>query len=212
MRRLFCLTAPLLLLAACVGGGPRPLLREPSDSLDAMRAAFDRDDSSLFIHTLSAPVLKRYSEYVIRLGWGEIRPRIGAMVKRAKFVSIADYRTPDPVPGVGGDFVWPKSGLDARRVRLAVDDDWEDFLFVREVDPPPEDAAQSKGFWVGDRYFVRREHDSPQTYLTQDVPEKDRTHWRLVFPFFPFQRHGKLGRLLQDEMSRERKAPEAEKR
>ncbi|MCC6575594.1 MAG: hypothetical protein IT462_17580 [Planctomycetes bacterium] len=202
--------APLLLLAllacSCVSG-KRPVLREPRDSLDAMRAAFERDDSGLFIHTLASPVLKRYSEYVIRLGWGEIRPNIGGLVARARLVEVEAYTTVQP-DDVGGSYVWPKGGVEGKRARLQVDGEWEDFLFVHEVDPAPENAKQATGFWVGDRYYIRREHDSPETYMTEDAPEKDRTHWRLVFPYYPFQREGKLGLKLQQEMARERKAPE----
>lgn len=208
MKRALLLSLLALFAAGCVGKGPRPVLRSPRESLDAMRAAFERDDAGLFVHTLGAPVFKRYSEYVIKLGWGEIRPRIGALVARAKLVEVCDYTTPLPETDISPDYVWPGAGLDARRARLQVDGEWEDFLFVREVDPAPENAVQAKGFWVGDRYYVKREHDSPETYMTEDVPEKDRTHWRLVFPYYPFQREGKLGRLLQAEFSRERKAPE----
>ncbi len=197
-----------LCVCSCVGGGPRPVLREPTDSLDAMRAAYERDDAGLFIHTLSGPVLARYSEYVIKIGWGEIRPRVGELVKRARVGEVSEYQTETPELGAGGDYIWPEEGQKARRVQLVIGDKSEDFLFVRETDPAPENAKQAKGFWVGDHYFVRREHDSPQTYMTEDAPEKDRTHWRLVFPYYPFQREGELGRMLRDELSRERKEPE----
>ncbi|MBE7492303.1 MAG: hypothetical protein HS108_11175 [Planctomycetes bacterium] len=170
-----------------------------------MREAFFRDDASLFIHTLGSPVLREYSEYTLRVGWSEIRPQVGSFVEKARVVSVADFRAPalEPLPPPG--FVRPTPGAALKVAVLELEGRRERFLFQREVDPAPETSRQATGFWVGDRYFVRSEHPSAETYLVEDSPEKDRTHWRLVFPYEPFQRDGELTRMLQDKLATEKK-------
>ncbi len=205
--RLALLLLSLLALAcaSCATTGARPVLRTPEDALDAMRGAYARDDSGLFLHTLAAETLKRYSEYTIRLGWSELRPHLGKLVEDAKVVEVKDYVTP-PRDGQASDtYVWPREGLRVKRVRLSVRGSEEDFLFVSEVDPPPEKSKQAAGIWIGGHWYTRREHRALNAYAEDDVPEKDRTHWRLVFPFYPFQKEGKIAALLQQEISRERK-------
>jgi hypothetical protein len=141
-------------------------------------------------------------ESAVRIGWSEVRPSIGRLVERARVVEVADTRTQAPDVLVSPEFIWPEADRPAKRLRLEVDGVREDFLFVREIDPAPEQSSEAEGFWVGDRYFVRREHPSPRTYLTEESKEADRTHWRLVFPYYPYNREGRLARLLQDELKR----------
>jgi hypothetical protein len=205
-RLIFTLLSVLALLcASCATSAARPVLRTPEDSLDAMRGAYSRDDSGLFLHTLAGDTLKRYSEYTIRLGWSELRPHLGKLVEDAKVIEVKDYVTP-PRDGQASDtYVWPRDGLRAKRVRLSVRGNEEDFLFVSEVDPPPEKSKQATGIWIGGHYYTRREHRALNAYAQDDVPEKDRTHWRLVFPFYPFQKDGKIAALLQQEIARDRK-------
>lgn len=198
------LLAAALLCAACSVSGARPVLRTPEDSLSAMRGAYANDDPGLFLHTLAAQTLKRYSEYTIRLGWGELRPHIGKLVEEAKVVGVHDYSTPARDGLASDTFVWPREGLRAKRVRLSLRGAEEDFLFLSEIDPPPEQSKQAEGIWIGSRWYTRREHRALFAYADQDVPEKDRTHWRLCFPFYPFQKDGKIAALLQQEIARER--------
>lgn len=199
-----CIALPAMLLCACTSG-PQPVLKSPEQSIGAMREAFFRDDPSLFIHCLGSPVLAEYSEHTLRVGWSEIRPRVGAFVEKARVISAEDYRAPaiEPLPPAG--FVRPGAGASLKCVILELDGRRERFLFQREVDPAPDTARQARGFWIGDRYFVRTEHPSAETYLVEDSPESERTHWRLVFPYEPFQRSGELTRLLQDQLAREKK-------
>ncbi|MCC6463987.1 MAG: hypothetical protein IT463_01455 [Planctomycetes bacterium] len=191
-------------LTACASG-PRPLLDSPDAAVTAMRDAYRQDEPGLFLHCLSRPVLKVYSEHVLRVGWSEIRPRVGDLVAAAEVVSRDSYQAPQPLPLPlpPEGCVNPEAGLPLLRVRLRVQGREEDFLFQREVDPAPPAARQAAGFWVGDRYFVRSEHPSPQTYLFEDSPEEGRTHWRLVFPYAPFQQGGELTRLLQEKLAAE---------
>jgi hypothetical protein len=191
--------------ASCATTGARPVLRTPEDSLGAMKSAYEHDDSGLFLHALASETLKRYSEYTIRLGWSELRPHLGKLVEDAKVVEVKDYVTPARDGQASDTFVWPREGLRAKRVRLAVRGAEEDFLFVSEVDPPPEKSKQATGVWIGGHYYTRREHRALNAYAQDDVPEKDRTHWRLVFPFYPFQKDGKIAALLQREIARDRK-------
>lgn len=195
---------PALLLCACASG-PKPILASPDVTVGSMREAFFRDDASLFIHCLGSPVLGSYSEHMLRVGWSEIRPQVGSFVEKAKVASVDEYRAPalEPLPPEG--FVRPSRDAALKRVVLEVNGKREEFLFQREVDPAPETAKQAKGFWVGDRYFVRSEHPSAETYLVEDSPEKERTHWRLVFPYEPFQRNGELTRMLQEKLAAEKK-------
>jgi len=203
-RAKFLLVLPALLLCACASG-PKPVLVSPDATVGSMREAFFRDDASLFIHCLGSPVLGAYSEYTLRVGWSEIRPQVGSFVENAKVTSVQDFRTPalEPMPAQG--FVRPDRDAQLKRAVLELDGKRESFLFQREIDPAPETARQAKGFWVGDRYFVRSEHPSAETYLVEDSPEKERTHWRLVFPYEPFQRSGELTRLLQEKLAAEKK-------
>jgi hypothetical protein len=189
------------LLAVACSSGPRPLMDEPEVTIDTMRAAYDENDVGLFLHTLGRPVLKVHSEQMIRIGWSEVREPLGEFVKSAKLVEVSDYPREQPDVLAPAEFVWPLKDARLKRVRLTVDGASEDFLFEREVDPPAEDSKQARGFWIGDRYFVRTEHISPDTYLVEDSPEESRTHWRLVFPYYPFQRQGELTRKLQDKMA-----------
>lgn len=168
------------------------MLREPADSVAALRRAFYEDDANLFLHCLSRPVTKTYSEHLLRLGWSELRPQLGAMIEGAEIVNTAEYTWIEADPLAPEGYVWPRKHAPLAQLRLAVDGVEEDFLFTREIDEAPENSRQSKGFWIGDRYFVASEHPSPKTYLTEDSPEEDRTHWRLVFPYFPFQQDGGL--------------------
>lgn len=195
----FCLA---LLCSACAVTTKRPVLRTPEDSLSAMRSAYAADDSGLFLHTLAADTLKRYSEHTIRIGWGELRPNLGALVEQAKVAQVDDYIVPGRDRAAPEAYVWPAAGVRAKRVRLRLRDSEEDFLFVQEVDAPPEKSKQAMGVWIGSRWYTRREHRALSTYAQDDVPEKDRTHWRLVFPFFPFQKDGKIAALLQQEIAR----------
>lgn len=204
LLRFFICLLPAAGLCSCAVG-PQPVLTTPQESVGAMREAFFRDDASLFIHCLGQPVLSEYSAHTLRVGWSEIRPRVGAFVEKARVVSVDPYTPPvlEPLPPAG--YVRPSAGAQARVVVLELDGRRERFLFQREVDPPLETARQSKGFWIGDRYYVRSEHPSADTYLVDDSPEKDRTHWRLVFPYEPFQRNGELTRLLQETLASEKK-------
>lgn len=192
------------LLAAACSVTARPRLIQPHTSIEVMRDAYREDDPSLFLHTLGRPVLREYSEHMLRVGWSEIRPRVGAFIDRAEVVEVNDYRAPRPDPLVPPGFVWPDDGTPLMRLRLRLDGEEEDFLFQQEIDAPPTNARQSRGFWIGDRYFIRTEHPSPDTYLDVDSPEAERTHWRLVFPYHPFQRQGPLTARLQQELNTEK--------
>lgn len=189
------------MLAGLVATGcvttPRPQLTEPEKTIDAVRDAYQQDDAGLFLHTLGKPVLREYSEHIIRVGWGEIRPRVGSFVEQAEVVSVEDFREASRDVNVDPGFVWPDDRAQLKRVRLRLDGKEEDFLLQQEVDDAPEQSKQADGFWIGDRYFVKREHASPKTYLTEDSPEDERTHWRLVFPYYPFQNNGPLTAMLQ---------------
>lgn len=202
MIALLCLSCAALLATSCASS-QKPVLRQPEVAVTTMRDAFDKDDVGLFLHTLGRPVLKEYSEHIIRIGWSDIRPHVGSFVQSAKVVEVADHAREKPAASAQG-FVWPNEGARLKRVRLSVDGTTEDFLFELEVDDAPETAKQARGFWIGDRFFVKTEHNSPETYLVDDSPESDRTHWRLVFPYYPFQREGQLTRKLQDQLAAEK--------
>jgi hypothetical protein len=201
--------APLALIfvaslsAACTVT-TRPLLKNPQTTVEVMRRSYREDDSGLFLHTLGRPVLREYSEHVLRVGWSEIRPKVGEFIERAKVVSTKDYDAPKPDPLAPPEFVWPEINAKLKAVRLRLDGEEENFLFEREVDEAPENTKQAKGFWIGDRYFVKTEHPSPGTYLEGNSPESERTHWRLVFPYYPFQKNGPLTARLQDTIAGEK--------
>jgi len=204
-------TGPVIFSLLCAGllatgctVTTRPQLVEPQTTIEVMRQAYREDDSGLFLHTLGRPVLREYSEHLVRVGWSEIRPKVGEFVDAAKIVEAESWRAPKPDPFVSSDFVWPDPDALLMRVRLQLDGDEEDFLFQQEIDDAPEDAKQARGFWIGDRYFVRTEHVSPNTYMDKDSPESERTQWRLVFPYFPFQADGPLTRRLQQTLNSEK--------
>jgi hypothetical protein len=192
------------LLACACSTTTRPQLVKPETTIEVMRDAYRENDSGLFLHTLSRPVLAEYSEHLIRVGWGEIRPRVGAFVDAAEIVSVEEFRAPKPDPLAPADFVWPDEDSKLMRVRLRLEGEEEDFLFEQELDPPPPDAKQARGFWIGDRYIIRTEHPSPESYLRGDSPEADRTQWRIVFPYHPFQKDGPLTRKLQEQLASEK--------
>jgi hypothetical protein len=192
------------LLASACSTTTRPQLLKPETTIEVMRDAYRENDSGLFLHTLSRPVLAEYSEHLIRVGWGEIRPRVGAFVDAAEIVSVEEFRAIKPDPLAPADFVWPDEDSNLMRVRLRLEGEEEDFLFEQELDPPPPDAKQARGFWIGDRYIIRTEHPSPESYLRGDSPEADRTQWRIVFPYYPFQKEGPLTRKLQEQLASEK--------
>jgi len=189
-----------LALTSCAAT-TRPQLTRPERTIEVMRDAYRQDDAALFLHTLGRPVLKEYSEHLIRVGWGDIRPKVGSFVDSAEVVSAQDYDAPQPDPLAPADFVWPTGDAPLMRVRLRLDGKEEDFLFEQEVDPPPPQAKQARGFWIGDRYFARTEHPAPGTYLLEDSPESERTQWRIVFPYFPFQKEGPLTEMLRRQLA-----------
>lgn len=193
-----------LFLGACQST-PKPVLTTPEETVGAMRRAYNEDDSSLFLHCLGAPVLREISEHTIRVAWGEIRPKVGGLVEKARAIEVSNYQVPTGAPMPAKGFVRPAMDAPAKVLVLEVDGKRERFLFQREIDPAPETAKQAKGFWIGDRYFMRSEHPSAETYLVEDSPEKDRTHWRLVFPYEPFQRNGELTIMLQQTLAAEKK-------
>jgi hypothetical protein len=188
------------LLATACANGPRPLLSDPEVTVAAMRDAWEKDNVGLFLHTLGRPVLKEYSEHRLRLGWSSIRPLVGDFVSSARVVEIADYPAQPLTEYASGSWVWPEPGAPLKRVRLISEGEVEDFLFALETDDPPEQAIQARGFYIGDRYYVRTEHMSAATYLFVDSPESERTHWRLIFPYQPFQLDGPLTQRLIDRM------------
>jgi hypothetical protein len=194
------LLLPLLLLSACATLY-LPQLRTPRHSFEAMREAWREDSSALFLHTLSRAVLRDYNEQAIRIGWSSIRGRVGEFVEEARVVETADYTAAPVDPRAPQGWVWPEQGLVLMRLRVELHGQHEDFLFAREVDPPPPQARQAQGFQIGDRYFRVNEHPSPETYLFEDSPESERTHWRLVFPYYPFQSMGPLTRRLQEQLA-----------
>jgi hypothetical protein len=204
MRRPMFFHAFALLICSCATT-PRPLLDSPRAAVECMRQAYENDEPSLFIHTLSAPVLTEVSSHTIMIAWSEIRPRVGELVARAKVLEVADYRAPVLEPLPPSPYVRPQQDRALMRVVLEIDGKRESFLFQREVDPAPPTARQAKGFYIGDRYFVKSQHPSPETYLVEDSPEKERTHWRLVFPYEPFQQDGALSRMLQEKLAEEKK-------
>ena len=110
-----------------------------------MRDAYREDDPSLFLHTLGRPVLREYSEHMLRVGWSEIRPRVGAFIDRAKVVEVTDYRAPRPDPLAPAGFVWPDDGAPLMRLRLRLDNDEEDFLFQQEIDDAPPHCGGETG-------------------------------------------------------------------
>jgi hypothetical protein len=182
----------------------RPQLVQPQTTIKVMRDAYREDDAGLFLHTLGRPVLREYSEHLVRVGWSEIRPKVGAFVDAAEVVEAEKYRAENRDVLVSSDFVWPEPDAELMRVRLRLGNDEEDFLFEQELDDAPETAKQAKGFWIGDRYFVRSEHPSPGTYQLGDSPESERTQWRLVFPYHPFQQNGPLTARLQAILNNEK--------
>lgn len=202
-NRLFLAAAGAFLLAAC-STTPRPLLDSPQAAVDCMREAYNSDNAELFIHTLSSPVLTEVSSHTITVAWSEIRPRVGELVAKAKVVDAADYVAPPLEPLPPKHFVRPTRDHALMRVVLELDSKREAVLFQREIDPAPPTAKQAKGFWIGDRYFVKSEHPSAGTYLVEDSPEQDRTHWRLVFPYEPFQQDGELSHMLQQKLAEEK--------
>jgi hypothetical protein len=211
MRRLL-VKIPVAPIALCFAGfavtactvTTRPQLVDPPTTIQVMRDAYRQDDAGLFLHTLGRPVLREYSEHLVRVGWSEIRPKVGDFIDAAKVVEAKDYHAPRPDPLVPSDFVWPEKDAPLMRVRLRLDNEEEDFLFEQEIDDAPENTKQARGFWIGDRYFVKTEHPSPGTYLTEESPESERTQWRLVFPYYPFQRNGPLTRRMQAELNNQK--------
>lgn len=205
MKNTFVLSSLICagLIATACATTERPVLRTPETTVEVMREAYAADDASLFLHTLSRPVLDEYSEHTIRIGWSEIRPLVGEFIESAQVLSVDDYQAAKPDPLAPAEFVWPREGAELKKVRLIVDGDAENLLFEREIDPPAERSRQARGFWIGDRYYVRTEHDSPNTYLVEDSPKAERTHWRLVFPYEPFQRDGALTRRMQQRLAEE---------
>lgn len=194
----FCLAA---LLAGACATSPKPLLHEPQAAVGAMRDAIEKNDVGLFLHTLGRPVLKEYGEQRLRLGWSGIRPHLANFVGPASVVEVKEYQSPgrnDSIPS--GWVIWPEPGAKLMRVRLELDGEQEDFLFALEVDLPPAQSLQSRGFYIGDNWYAVTEHDSPQTYLVKDSPESERTHWRMVFPYYWFQNEGPLTQRLLDEL------------
>lgn len=195
-----CICMAGLQVTACTTTGARQL-KDPQTTVAVMRQAFSEDESSLFLHCLSRQVLSQYSEHIIRIGWSDIRPAVGEFIDDAEVIEVVDYHAEKYDPLVPEDFVWPSDGVALKRVQLRVGADAEYFLFEREVDDPPANAKQARGFWIGDKYIVRTEHESPQTYLDEDSPESERVQWRLVFPYYPFQSQGKLTAKLQAKMA-----------
>lgn len=189
------------LLATACTTTTRPLLTDPQTTVGVMRDSYHEDDAGLFLHTLGRPVLREYSEHLLRVGWSEIRPKVGEFIDKAEIVSVSDYEAIQADPLAPVDFVWPDDQIDLKVVRLRLDGDEEDFLFAREIDEAPENTRQAQGFWVGDRYYVKTQHPSPKTYMEGDSPESERTHWRLVFPYYPFQKNGPLTARLQETIA-----------
>lgn len=194
----FCLAA--LLSGACTTS-PKPLLNEPQVTVAVMREAVEKDDARLFLHTLGRPVLKEYGEQRLQLGWSGMRPHLANFIGPASVVEFNEYQSPGRHADIpSGWVIWPEPGAKLMRVRLALDGEEEDFLFALEVDDPPAQSLQSRGFYVGDNWYAVTEHDSPQTYLVKDSPESERTHWRMVFPYYWFQKEGPLTHRLLDEL------------
>lgn len=200
MARFAISALALCALCACTST-PAPVLDTPEAAVECMRRSYAQDDSSLFIHALSSPVTREVSTHTIQVGWSEIRPLVGGFVERTRVIEAAKYVAPSAGPPPARGFVRPTPDAALMRVVLELDGKRESVLFQREVDPAPPTAKQAKGFWIGDRYFVRTEHPSAGTYLTEDSPEKDRTHWRLVFPYEPFQGGGELSRMLREKLA-----------
>jgi len=204
MHKLLPLFLAGALLCSCQSS-PLPRLDSPQAAVECMRAAYRDNDPSLFIHTLGAPVFDEVSAHTIRVAWGEIRPVVGTFVDGLRVIEEGDYRVPDREPLPAQGFVRPRPGTPLKKLVLELDGARESVLFERETDPAPPTAVQAPGFWIGDRYFVKSEHPSPQTYLVDDSPESDRTHWRLVFPYEAFQREGELTRKLVEKLRAEAK-------
>ena len=95
-----------LLSAACTVT-TRPLLKDPETTVDVMRRSYHDDDAGLFLHTLGRPVLREYSEHLLRVGWSEIRPKVGEFIDRAEVISVNDYAREKPDPGTKEELELP---------------------------------------------------------------------------------------------------------
>jgi len=187
--------------AASCASTDLPRLENPDDTVDALRSAFNKDEVELFLHCLSQPVKKKFSPHTIRIAWGEIRPLIGELAKDAEVEVDGEYKYIEPDPNAPDGYVWPNPESQLLRVTLRIEGRSEHFLLVRETDDPPENSKQAVGFWINDTYHTRNAHGSPDTYLTNDSPPEERTHWRLVLPYYPFQNRGELTRELLNAMN-----------
>lgn len=199
LKILIFLVAVALMATSCAPV-PKTKFASPADTLEGMRRAIDTDSPLLFMSTLSAEALDQHGT-AIRLGWNEVRERIVflkdelAILEDATFVPSGRQNFP---PDVDEAYVWPDYRVERpyRRLRLRIPFDGEvfeeDFLFVRELDDPEVNTDQSPWIQVGDQWYLRDFHPNPERYAGKEGTLEERTSWRAVYPYFPFQRGSRL--------------------
>ncbi|NUQ34212.1 MAG: hypothetical protein HUU29_04655 [Planctomycetaceae bacterium] len=194
----------LALVSCAIPNGARVTLDTPETAVRHMESAFAGDDVDAFLFTLSEETLAKY-ETKILVAWEDVREMF--YFRDVKVTGEEAYKPEYENPGATSDYVFPKRGKPARKVRARIEVDGkhydEDFLFVQEIDPPRDNTMDSPYIRVRDETIPRHEHPTPDRYATEREDARSRTHWRLIYPYYPFQSRSKLARDLMNKLGGE---------
>lgn len=190
------LTIAALVISACQTP-PSSNYRTPKESVAAMQQALREDDAYAYLTTLSTPTRKQH-ESLILIGWSQVREALQALQGELQIVEVEERvaLSTSSENAKGPDWVWPDVKGQGARVRVAVQIDgellMEDFLFIREVDPPPANAASEPWVRLGLIETPTAMHPDPEELQVEASPEEERVNWRLVYPYYPYQFQSQL--------------------
>jgi|GEM_PF-3173621 len=203
----FALLAAASCLLNCVSV-PQSNYATPESSVDAMQQAMRDDDVGTWLGTLAIPTRRKHETLILQ-GWSSVRDALSflqgnveiAEVQMLESFALSDEKATD------SNWVWPDADAPVARVRVVVEIDneklFEDFLFIKEVDPAPSNSSGSPWVRVGLRDEATAMHPDPEEVQVDESPEETRINWRLIYPYYPYQSVSKLAPKLTQTLTGE---------
>ncbi len=177
----------------------------PQATLAAGRHAIQEKKALAFLDILSVETRQKH-ETTFLLGWKEVQDLFSFLAEDVEIAELdQDYTlasfSDEDIPE---EYVWPTPHKPSFRLRLKIPYKgqiyWEDFLFVQEVDPEEKNTKNSQWIQVGLHEYLRSQHPTPYRYQTPGKSLQERTNWRILYPYYPFQSKSKLAATIVQEL------------
>lgn len=194
--------------SACASDGRH--LREPTDTLNLVQESLREDRALKFMGALSRDVRDQWGDTILA-GWFAVRDQFAFLADDVKVMSSAPFTPAAPTDFAstpeGQQYIWPDpaSGRPFRKLTISVTFKGElfteDLLLVQELDPIPDNTSESPWVRVGEQWIWRADHPNPARHADRPPSEEERSNWRLVYPYHPFQANSAFSKRLLQELN-----------